>query len=178
MLVVTKLMSQSHPCRSRKKIYYPGHYKLLNMMLEDVNLNSAKMGTWRPRTCWVALGGHNNETCSLAPGLSVLKRTHSVAGRHISIHGMDEHPACKTRLAESPGSYYEHVHQECVPSLIDYGEFRIFITLNVTHRVARLTARRDALQIGPSDPPHHICTEPGLTIVNLLVVFYKPIDLR
>jgi hypothetical protein len=131
---VDEAYSKLQPLLKNGSIIYPGREeydaeKQRYIDMDALDEIAKDMKTWRPKTCKVGLGGHHNEACSLIRGMSVTKRTHSVDGRHVMIHGSEEHPACKTTMAKSFGSYYEYIHQEYVPSLIDYGEFRLFMTV-------------------------------------------------
>jgi hypothetical protein len=100
---------------------------------------------YRPRTCCFGPGEHN----CLFPSddMSVLKRSHSCGNAHVMIlSGKDQVEKERKEMEKSrenhvddntPGWYYRWMHQQYVSTLVDFGEFRVFIATKTGNGKAR-----------------------------------------
>jgi hypothetical protein len=95
-------------------------------------------GTWRPKTCFFESG-----KCPLGNVMTVTKRSHSSGSTGVRIWDpwkRDGRAMCKLKHRIKRESeehekdddlerkgYYQWIHQEFVPSLMDWGELRVFI---------------------------------------------------
>lgn len=91
-------------------------------------------GTYRPVTCYPRA----QDQCLLSKSCrSILKRSHSCGAGHVKIIPENKRgiPQCKTTPLSSENDplsdlkFYHWFHQEYVPSLKEFGEFRIFIAI-------------------------------------------------
>jgi len=102
-------------------------FKIYDMQAFD--RMAAEDGAYHPLTCYPRTSNHH---CCLPKGaMSVLKRSHSCGAGHVKVIAAGRKLGVAwQKLLGYDGTrkdYYRWAHQEYVPSLIDFGEFRIFI---------------------------------------------------
>jgi hypothetical protein len=97
---------------------------------------AAEDEAYRPLTCY--LGTENHECHLLKAARSVLKRSHSCSAEQVRIVAANKRgiPVCQNLPVDennaTPDSFYHWVHQEYVSSLVNFGEFRIFIATQIS----------------------------------------------
>jgi hypothetical protein len=93
---------------------------------------AAKDRTCRPQTCYLGSGKHD----CLFPGdvKSILKRSHSCGNAYVKIvPEKDQVEQVREEMQQyqendpTPSWYYRWMHQQYVSTLIDFGEFRVFV---------------------------------------------------
>lgn len=89
-------------------------------------------------------GTNDHRCCLSSPATSVLKRTHSCGGGHVRIMriGQQLRTAREQLLRNEEDDtmadgYYRWMHQGYVPSLVDFGELRVFIATRAGEDVTR-----------------------------------------
>ncbi|KAF2025420.1 hypothetical protein EK21DRAFT_76445 [Setomelanomma holmii] len=100
---------------------------------------AADMKTYRPLICFP---GTRNVCCIPKGAKSVMKRSHSCSGNQVSFVRANSRgiSACSSSIVgrdEDIEKYYRWMHQEFVPSLINFGEFRVFIATRPDGRGSR-----------------------------------------
>ncbi|KAF2819487.1 hypothetical protein CC86DRAFT_248873, partial [Ophiobolus disseminans] len=80
---------------------------------------------YRPFTCFT---GKNDHHCFLSSdATSVLKRSHSCGAGHVRIMKLGKQLETNEEDDTMVDEYYRWMQQEYVPSLVDFGELRVFI---------------------------------------------------
>ncbi|KAF2677511.1 hypothetical protein K458DRAFT_423772 [Lentithecium fluviatile CBS 122367] len=96
--------------------------------VEVLDKIAAKAGAFRPRTCIV----DDSVACPIGTQESVLKQSHSCASVGVHIRSKGPAPACKALPDIDSGRFIRWLHQQYVPSLMNWGELRVFLSTRMS----------------------------------------------